>query len=176
MRDAELQPAHDILVLDVVVALGPVDDRLVVRPPWLACGLADVVAGGEELVFTVLGHPECVAGEARAAPDETAWAAEQAWGFAGDDFVADGFLAGWVELVGVDDVPGAAGFVVVVAGALFACFESCFLAVEGVAVQVAGRADRDVGGDGVVLHDRVVRSINSGIDAEGEDVLVVVCV
>ena len=72
VRDAKLQPAHDVLVLDVVVALGPIDDGLIIGPAWLAGRLADVVAGGEELVFSVLGHPQGVAGEAGTAPDETA--------------------------------------------------------------------------------------------------------
>jgi hypothetical protein len=125
VRDSELQPAHDVRVLDVVVAIGPVDDGFVVGPARLAIRLADVVASGEELVFAVLGHPQAFTGEAGTAPDETAWSAEQAGGFAADDFVAYGFFAGGVELVGVDDVPGAAGFVVVITSALFAWLPAC---------------------------------------------------
>jgi len=174
VRDAELQPAHDVRVLDVVVAVSPVHDGLVVRPAGLAVRLADVVAGGEELVFAVLGDPERLAGEARTAPDETAGSAEQAWRFAADDLVAYGFLAGRVELVGVDDIPGAAGLVVVVTGALFACFQEGLLAMEGVAVKVACLSDWDVRAYCVILHDRVVWPVDGWVDAEREQMLVVV--
>jgi hypothetical protein len=134
MRDTKLQPADDILGLNLIIPLAPVNDSLIIRPAGLSSRLANVVASGEELVLSILGDPQRVAGETGAAPDETAGSAEQAGGFAGDDFVADGFLAGWVEFVGVDDVPGAGGFVVVVAGAFFAGFQDGFVAVESVAV------------------------------------------
>jgi hypothetical protein len=75
MRNTKLQPADDVFVLDVIVTLAPIDDGLIIGPARLAGRLADVVAGGEELVFAVFGHPQRVAGKTRAAPDETAGSA-----------------------------------------------------------------------------------------------------
>ena len=175
VTQAELQPDDDVGVDDVVVAVGPVGDGLVGGPAGLACGLADVVAGGEELVVAVRGDPERVPGEGGAAPDEAAGLAEEVRGLAGDDLVAGGEGAGGGEglRVWVDDVPGAGGVVVVVAG-LDGGFEEGLLVVEGVAVEVAGLADGDVGGDGVVLDHGVVVAVDGRVDAQGEDVLVVV--
>lgn len=174
MGEAELQVADDIGVLDVLVALGPVDDGRVVGVVLLAGGLAHVVASGEELVVLVGGDPEGLAGEAGAVVDGTAGLGEQRGAVVVKDLVANGLLGDGVHAVGVDDVPGALGLVAVVGGALEGCAESGLLAEEGVAVRVLWRADGVVGGDGVALNHGVVGAVDLGVDTEGEDVLVVV--
>lgn len=105
MRQAELQVADDIGVLDVLVAVGPVDDGAVVRVVVFTGGLADVVAGREEFVVLVGGDPEGLAGEAGALVDCAAGLSEEGWAVVVEDFVGDGLLGHLVHAVGVDDIP-----------------------------------------------------------------------
>ena len=79
-----------------------------------------------------------------------------------------------VELVGVGDVPGAAGVVVADAGRLG--FEGGFARHESVAVAVLFAAYGRVAGDGVDFEDGVVVAVDGRVKAKTEEVLVVVCV
>lgn len=62
----------------------------------------------------------------------------------------------------------------VVDSSLLGSSEGRVLAVEAVSVGVLGGSNGRLGGHGIVLDDRVVRTVNLGVDSEGEDVLVVV--
>lgn len=79
-----------------------------------------------------------------------------------------------VELVGVDHVPGAGGDAVVVADGFVDGFVFGLVGVEGVAVGVFGGADGAGAGGGVGLDDGVVGAVDVGVDAEAEEVLMIV--
>lgn len=174
VSQTELQVADDIGVLDVLVAPGPVQDRLVVGVVIAAIGLADVVTSREQLVVLVGCDPEGLAGECGAVVDCAAGLGEERGAGGVEDLVADGLLGDGVHAVGVDDVPCAVGLVAVVCGTFQGGAEGSLLAEEGVSVLVLGGADGVVGGDGVALNDGVVGAVDLGVDTEGEEVLVVV--
>lgn len=81
-----------------------------------------------------------------------------------------------VDLVGVCDFPGAAGVSVVVGHGLEWCGVFGLFGVEGVAVLVLGAADLAGPTDGVNLEDGVVGPVDHGVDAQAEEMLMVVCV
>ena len=131
------------------------------------------MAPGWEFLFVgVASDVHGVAGEARAVPDQTAFFGHEAGDFAGDEFVGDGVFGVRVEDVGVGDVPGAAG--VVVADARSCGFQRGFARHEGVAVAVLFAADGGVAGDGVDFEHRVGVPVDGRVEAQAEEVLVVV--
>lgn len=175
MRQSELHVADEIGVLDVLVALGPVEDRRVVRVLLRPRGLAHVVARREELVVLVRDDPERLARERGPLVHRAAGFGEQRRARGVDDLEADGLLSDPVLPVRVDDVPCAVRLVAVVGRALEGCAQWCLFAQERVAVRVFWGADRLLGGNGVVLYDCVVGPVDFRVDAQREEVLVVVC-
>ena len=131
------------------------------------------MAPGWEFLFVgVASDVHGVAGEARAVPDQTAFFGHEAGEFAGDEFVGDGVFGVGVEDVGVGDVPGAAGVVVADAGCLG--FEGGLSGHEGVAVAVLAAADGGVAGYGIDFEDGVGVPVDGRVEAQAEEVLVVV--
>lgn len=176
MGEAELDVADEVGVGNglVGVALHPVDNGRVVRVADLSRALADVVAGGEELVVAVGEDPEGVARERGAAVHHAAGLGEQRGAVVVDDLVRDGLLGRRVDAVRVDNGPGAARLVAVVAHALARRLEQRRLGQEGVAVHVLRVADGVVRGHGVLLDHAVAGPVNGRVHAQGKDVLVVV--
>lgn len=138
MRQAELEVTHDIGVLDVLVALGPVENGRVVRVVLRASRLAHVVACREELVVLVRHDPERLAGERGAVVDRAAGFGEEGRAGGVEDLEADGLFGDGVLPVRVDYVPGPVRLVAVVCCAFEGCPQRRLLAEEGVAVGVFG--------------------------------------
>lgn len=172
--EAELDVADNVGVGDGAVARGPVGHGRVVRVAQLALRLRHVVAGREDAPVLIGHDPQRVLRKRRALPHHAARFGENAGRRRVEDLVGDGFACRRVQLAGVGDVPGPARLVAVVGGAGLGGEEGRLFAVEAVAVEVLGRAERCLGRDGVVLHHRVVGPVDFRVDAEGEDVLVVV--
>lgn len=105
MCQAELDVAHDVGVLDGLVACDPVEDGAVVRVVLGACGLAHVVASGEDLVVLVGRDPETLAGEGGAVVDDAARLGHEQRAVVVEDLVGDGLLGRRVDAVGVGDGP-----------------------------------------------------------------------
>ena len=170
MRHAKRMPHHDVLVLDARILISRDPGGQALRGTSRV--LRHVPAGGEFLFVGVLGDVQGVAREARAVPDQAAFFRHQAGDFAGDELVGHGVVRVGVELVGVGDVPGSACVVVADAGGLG--FEGGFPRLESVAVAVRGAADGGVAGDGVDFEDGVGVAVDGGVEAQAEEVLVVV--
>lgn len=79
-----------------------------------------------------------------------------------------------VEFVGVGHFPGARGDAVVVGDGFVDGFVFGFLGEEGVAVGIFGGADGARAGQGVGLEDGVVGAVNVGVDAQTEEMLMIV--
>lgn len=141
---------------------------------WSAGVLRHVASCWELLFVRVLGDVHGVASEACAVPDETAFLGHEPRDFARHQLVRDGVLGVRVELVRVRDVPGAAR--VVVADARRHGLQRRLLGHESVAVAVLFAAYGRVAGDGVDFEDGVVVAVDGRVEAETEEVLVVVCV
>ena len=163
-------PHHDVLVLDARILISRDPGGQALRGTSRV--LRHVPAGGEFLFVGVACDVHGVAGEACAVPDETVFFGHEAGDFAGDEFVGDGVFGVRVQLVGVGDVPGAAGVVVADAGCLG--FEGSFARHESVAVAVLFAADGSVAGHGVDFEDGVGVAVDAGVEAQAEEVLVVV--
>lgn len=131
-----------------------------------------MASGWELLLVGVPRDVHGVAREARAVPHQTAFFRHQAGDFARDELVGDGVLGVRVELVRVGNVPGAAGVVVADAGRLG--FERGFACHEGVAVPVFLAADGGVAGHRVDFEDGVRVPVDGRVEAQAEEVLVVV--
>lgn len=173
MRQAELQIADDVGVLDVLVPVGPVEDSRVVGVVLLAGRLAHVVTGREELVVLVGDGPERMPGECGPLPDEATGLSEQGRAGVVEDLVGDGLLRDFVYFVGVDDIPGAVGFVAVVSRRFEGGPERRLLAVEAVSVVVLRRANGVLRCHGIALDDRIVNAVHFWVNSQREDVLVV---
>lgn len=158
----------------VVDGGGAVTNPLGDAAGWLARGLGDVFSRGPELVVAVLGDVDGMSGKGGALPDQGALLGHEAGDLSADQLVADGLLAVGVELVGVGNLPGAGGGAVVVRHGLALGHELGALVIETVAVKVLGAADGGLAGDGVVDEDGVVGTVDVGVDAEAEEMLVVV--
>lgn len=174
MREAKLDVAHNVGVFNRLVARDPVHDGLVVGVVLHAGRLADVVAGGEELVVPVGQDEQALAGKGGAVVDDAAGLGEQRGAVVVEDLVADGLLADLVDAAGVGDGPGSLGLPVVVDGRLLGGAERSALGVETVAERVLGGSDGSLGGHGVALDDGVVGAVDLGVNTEREDVLMVV--
>lgn len=174
MGEAELDVADDVGVLNRLVARDPVLDGLVVGVVEVSRGLADVVAGGEELVVPVWRDPERLAGEGGALPNHAFRFGEEGRAVGVEDLVGHGLLGRGIEAARVDDVPGAARLGAVARGGLLGGAERRLLAVEAVAIHVLSGAQGGLRKHGVALQDGVVGAVDLGVDAQREDVLVVV--
>lgn len=162
MLQTKLQPHHYILIHDGL---------LTVRPgayPGPAAGLVRVFAAGVELAVAVFGDVEIVVGELGAFVVEGVGVGEHFLEGRGVDFVADSFAVDGVAGGLVEDFEGAAGVVVgVEAGRLF---DRGFR--DGVADAVGVEVGDGHGMD-FVVDEAVGVAVDGGVDAQGEDVLVV---
>jgi len=79
-------------------------------------------------------------------------------------------------LVGVDDTPGARGVGVVVRNGFLGSLVDGILGIESVSVFIFCRADGCFVLHCIALHDRVVASVDLGVNAHTEEMLVVMCV
>ena len=161
--DPELHPHHDVGVEDAVVAACPA------AHPRPAPRLIGVPAAGVELLVTVGGHVDAVVGELGAGGVEGGGGREEGLEGGGVDLVGDGFGVDGVEGVGVLDLEDAVrGGGEIEAGGVG---DERFFDVVARAVRVP------VGRDGVgvrfVVDEAVQRAVEHGVDAQGEDVLVV---
>jgi hypothetical protein len=163
-------PQHNILILNTRVLISRDPRRQTLR--WAPRVLRHVAPGWEFLLVGVSSDVHGVAREACAVPDKTAFFGHEAGDFAGDEFVGDGVFGVRVEFVGVGDVPGAAGVVVADAGAL--SLEGGFARHERVAVAVLLAADGRIAGHGIDFEHCVGVPVDARIEAQAEEVLVVV--
>jgi len=115
-----------------------------------------------------------VAGETCALPHETALLGQQAGDFPADELVRDGFLAVRVQLVRVGHIPRPARGAVVIAHRRPRRRQLGLPRIEGVAVGVLFAPDLAFALHGVDFEDGVIRAVDVGVDAETEEVLVVV--
>ena len=115
-----------------------------------------------------------VPGEAGAFPDEAAFLGEEGGHLATDEFVTHGFLAVRVQFVLVRQVPRARGGAVIVGHGFQRSRVFGLLGVEGVAVEILDGAEFAGAGGGVDLEDGVVGSVDVGVHAQTEEMLVVV--
>lgn len=115
-----------------------------------------------------------VAGKASTLPHQATRLGQQTRNLSAHELVRDRLLAVRVKLGLVDHLPCTARSAVVVGLGLAAGAKLGLLGVEGVAVEVLGAANRSVAGDCVNHVDGVVCSVNHGVDAETEEMLMVV--
>lgn len=113
---AELDVADNIGVLDVFIALSPVQNGRIERVVLFTGRLANVVTGREELVILVWSDPEWLTSESSAVVDSTAGLGQQGRAVVVEDLVADGLLCNLIHAVRVDDIPCTLSFVAVVGG------------------------------------------------------------
>src|SRR5215471_1179628 len=109
-------------------------------------------------------------------PDEPTFPGQECGDFAAYELVADRFLAVGIQFIGVRHLPGPRGRAVVISHSLLRGGVFGFLCIEGIAVLVlhTTRLARATGG--IDLENRIIWSINIGVNTETEDMLVVVCV
>lgn len=140
VRQTELHVAHHVCVLDGVVSGDPIDHRLAVRMVLLARGLANVVAGGEQLVVLVWHHPEGLAGEGGALVHHAAALRQKRGAVCVYDIVPCRLADRLAQAARVGNVPGPAGLGAVV-GSGFPCrAQQSLLLINGMTVQVLGRS------------------------------------
>ena len=163
MINPELDPEDNILVDDVVLAVRPGTHT------GATARLVGVEAAGVELAVAVGGDVEVVVGELGALVVEGLRVGEDFLEGRGDDLVADGFVVDGVADGGVLDLEGAVG----VGGEV----EAGGVGDEGLGDGVAGAVRVPVFGDGhgvgLVVDEPVGVAFDHGVDAQGEDVLVV---
>lgn len=163
MLQSELQPHDYILVHDGLLAVRPG------AHPGPAAGLVRVFAAGVELAVVVSGDVDVVVCELGAFVVEGVDVGEHFLEGRGVDSVADCFAVDGVAGGCVEDFEGAAGVGVgVEAGGFFDCGFRDGVA-DAVGVEVGGDGD----GVGFVVDEAVGVAVDGGVDAQGEDVLVV---
>lgn len=114
---------------------------------------------------------QSVSCEARSVPDQTVLLGHQTRYFPGDDLVRHRVLGVGVELVGVRNVPSPDRLVIADASAHG--LQRRLLGHESVAVSVFFASHRRVAGNGVYLEHRVLVAVDRWVEAETEQVLVV---
>ena len=162
MLQAELHEQHEIRVGDVFLAVRP---RAHALP---AAGLVGVFPARVEFAVVVADGVEVVVGELGALVVVAFGVGEHFLEGRGVDFVGDGFVVDWVADGGVLDLEDAVGVVV--------DFEAGGCGHEGFVDGVADAVRVEVGaghGDGFFVDEAVRVPVDGGVDAEGEDVLVV---
>lgn len=162
MLDAELDPDDDVVIDDVVLAVGPGADA------GPAAGLVGVFAAGVEFAVAVGGEVEVVVGELGAFVVVGVFVGEHFLEVRGVDLVGDRLSVDGVEGGGVLDLEGAGRG----GGQVEALGGGDDVVGDGVAdaVGVEIGAGHGVGGGG---DEAVVVPVDGRVDAEGEDVLVV---
>jgi hypothetical protein len=115
-----------------------------------------------------------MSGKASAFPHQSSLLGEQPWHLSTHQLVAHWLFAVGVELVGVGNLPRAAGISVVVGHGLYRGRVLCLLRVERVAVPVLGTPDLACTLGSVHLEDGVGLSIDLRIHAQTEQMLMVV--
>lgn len=173
MRNAKRVPEHNIGILDRCVAIC---DPFGQPRAGLARCLRYVASGGVELIVRVRCDVHGVTGKPGAFPHERTFFREQLGNLATDELVGNGFVGVGVEFVGVGHFPCARGDAVVVADGFVDGFVFGFVRVEGVSVGVFGRADGACALHGVGLEDGVVGAVDVGVNAQTEEMLMIVCV
>lgn len=164
MVETEGDPDDQIGVLDVVPAVGPGAHA------GAAARLVGVLAAGVELAVAVAGDVEVVVGELGAFVVEAVRVGEHFLEGGGVDLVADGLAVDGVADGGVLDLEGSVGVVVDVDAAGFVDHRLFHHVARSLRVQRRARH-----GVGFVVDESVVVPVDCGVDAEGEDVLVVGC-
>ena len=162
MLQPKLHKDHNVRVDDVVLACGPSSD------PVPTAGLIGVAARGIELVVAVARDVEIVVRELGALEVEGVLVGEDLLKGRGVDPVADWFPVDGVSDGGVLDLEGAVEVIVEVQTRRLG--HGGFLRVVADAVGVEGRAGHGVD---FVVDEAVGVAVDHGVDAEGEDVLVV---
>jgi hypothetical protein len=131
-----------------------------------------VSASREFLFVGVLGHVQSVSCEAGSVPDQTVFLGHQPRNFPRDDLVRHGVLGVGVELVGVGDVPSPDWLVI--ADTSPHGLQRRLLGHESVAVSVLFTSHRGVACNGVYLEDCVLVAVDRWVEAQTEQMLVVV--
>lgn len=164
MRQTKHGPHHDIFVSDGLVARYGVGDAT-----GLATGLQRVASAGVEFRVLVFRYPEVVLSERGAGGLNAVWVGEEELGSRRDDFEPYGFAGDAVLPVLVDNLENAVipWLGICKAGLGNGRFNDFVVVSSGVRVRVHGY------GEGLFLDDGVVPSIDCGIDAYGENVLMV---
>lgn len=117
-----------------------------------------------------------VSSEARAFPDQRSLFGQKFGHLSANELITDRFVAVRVQFVGICHLPCAGGDAVVIADGFLDGGVLGLLGVEGVAVWVLGAADLARALSGVDLENSVVGPVDVGVDAEAEEMLVIVCV
>lgn len=162
MIDAKRDPNDHIRVLDIVAAVGPGAHA------GAAARLVGVLAAGVELAVLVLGDVDVVVGELGALVVEAVRVGEHFLEGGGVDLVADGFAVDRVADGGVLDLEGSVEVVVGVDAAGF--FDHGFFHHVAGSLRVQRGARHGVC---FVVDEPIIMAVDGGVDAEGEDVLVV---
>lgn len=166
MRHAERVPDDDVLVPHVLVPRGVVGHAV-----HLLQALVRPLAAGPEVPVAVARHPDVVLREAGAPPDDRVLAGEEQLRGLRGEFEPDGVARDAVELVLVDDLEDA----VLLGGGVGEgrLLEGRFHHPPRVPVRVLLVAFRD--GDRVFLDERVRAAVEHRVDAQAEQMLVVLC-
>lgn len=164
VRQSKHTPHHDVLIPHIVLSC----HRIRYTADFLP-GLHRVASCGVELVVAVLGHPDVVVRESRALRLDRSWVCEEELGCWGCEFEADRLARDGVCLVLVDDLEDTVGLWFCVGEARSRKWRAADF------VEVAARVCLWVHGDGkgVFLDDGVAVAVDGRVDADGEDVLVV---
>lgn len=140
------------------------------------CKQSELKSGTEQGSELTLCNVNSVSCEASALPHQTTLLRQQLWYFPTHELVRHGLLAIWVQLVLVAHFPCPASCAVVVCLRLLGCFKPGLLRVERVPILVLRAADLGRAAHGVNHKHGIVGTINIRINAQTEQVLVVVCV
>ena len=159
---AELHPDDDVGVHDAVLAVRPRPD------PLPAAGLVGVLPAGVQLAVAVSGDVDVVVGELGALVVEGVRVGEHFLEVWRVDLVRDRFAVDGVDGVRVGDLVGQVGGLVEVQAAGVGDLALADGVAHAVRVEVGFLHGEGFGGE-----DAVSVAVDGGVDAEGEDVLVV---
>jgi hypothetical protein len=112
----------------------------------------------------------------RSLPHKRAFLWHQVGYIAADKLIRDRLSALGIQLVLIDNVPGARRSTIVVGDSLTRRLKSSALSIEGIAIEVVWAANWGFRRYSINHVDCVLVSVNTWVDAEEEDMLVVMCV
>lgn len=164
MRESKHAPHHNVFIPDIVLPCHGVR----YAADFLA-GLHRVATCSVELIVPVLGHPDVVVGESRALRLDRGRVGEEELRRWGREFEADWFTRDGVRLVFVDDLEHAVGLGLCVGEAR--TLKRCTADFVVVSAWVCLWVHRD--GKRVFLDNSVAVAVDGRVDADGEDVLMV---
>ena len=161
--DAELDPDHNVLVLDLVFAVRPAPHA------GPASRLVGVPAAGVQLAVPVARHVDVVVGELGAFEVEAVRVRQHLLERRRVDLVPDGLAVDGVFLLRVHDLERAVGIDVEIQAAALLHHRLCHAIAHAVRVPFLVHRHRVR----LVVHEPVAPPVEHGVDAQREDVLMV---